>query len=106
MKSPVAKLLPALQAEVERAREMFAEEALRPEMIREACFEAAHRGELSLRKRLPDFPGVRGTRAEATLATWCKGQGLVLTWEKRMADLPDGRRVDVWEPEISWRVRE
>jgi hypothetical protein len=106
MKPRLAKLKPELERETRRAIEEFAKAELKPDIVRVRMYEAARQGQVALRLRLPDGMNVdmRETEAAAQLAQWCEDNGLKLTWESRMADLADGRRVTVYEPEISWQA--
>jgi len=104
MKPKLAKLLPMLQTETRAAIEARAEIELNTSNIRMAIMNAAREGQTALRIRMPSNLDVRGTKAAAVLAEWCKIEGLTLSWESREADLLDGRRMTVWEPEISWRA--
>ncbi|MTW18795.1 hypothetical protein GJ689_21575 [Rhodoplanes serenus] len=103
MRAPLAKLLPILQAETARAIETAAAE-IAPEQVRAKITAAAKAGQSALRVRLPSPVNVRDTEAAKALTAWCKKEGLKLAWENRAVDLDDGRRVIVWEPEISWSV--
>jgi hypothetical protein len=105
MKAPLAKLLPTLQKESRAAVEKRAEVELNPGVIRVAMMNAAKLGQTTLRVRIPSNLDVNGTAAKATFEKWCKDEGLALSWESRSVDLDDGRRVTVWEPEISWGVK-
>jgi len=52
--------------------------------------------------QLPDGLAIRQTEAARKLEKWAKAEGLRLEWQSRTADMPDGRRVEVQEPEFSW----
>lgn len=104
MRPPLVKLLPELQREAQEAIEKFAASELKPELVRMRMYDAAKLGQRALRLRLPMPVDMRGTKAAATLVEWCKENGFQLTWETREAEASDGRRVTVWEPEISWHV--
>ncbi|MGX7742318.1 hypothetical protein [Rhodopseudomonas parapalustris] len=97
--------MPVLQKETRAALEERAEVELNTSNIRMAIMNAAREGQTALRVKMPSNLDVRGTKASATLTEWCKGEGLALSWESREADLPDGRRATVWEPEISWAAK-
>jgi hypothetical protein len=101
-KVPVKKLLPELLKESQTAREQRAAVELKPVVIRMAIYNAAKAGQMALRIKMPNNLDVRGTAAASTLEDWCKAEALILTWEKRTVDLEDGRRTEVFEPEISW----
>jgi hypothetical protein len=103
MKPPVARLLPELQRESAHAREKRAAVELNVEVVRMAMHNAAKAGQTALRVRMPSNLDVRGTEAAAQFELWARDNGFRLTWEKRTVDLEDGRRVDVFEPEISWQ---
>lgn len=105
MKAPVKKLLPELQNESYLAREDRAAIELNPFNIRMMIYEYARLGLTTRRVRMPNTLNVRGTNAAEALIKWCKAEGLGLTWEKRCVDLEDGRRLDVYEPEISWQPK-
>jgi len=96
------QLLPELQKETRAALEKRAEVDLNPGVIRMAISNAAREGQTALRVKIPSNLDVRSTDAAAALVVWCKVEGLTLIWERREADMPDGRRVTVTEPEISW----
>ncbi|MDE5440405.1 hypothetical protein GWG65_02870 [Bradyrhizobium sp. CSA207] len=102
MKAPVEKLLPFLQKESFLARQDRAAVELKTDVIRIMILEAARKGLTGIRIRMPDSLDVKGTPAAADLKTWCRKEGLTLTWERRSATLEGGRQSDVWEPDISW----
>jgi hypothetical protein len=102
MKPPVAKLLPQLQKEAREAAEAFAAAELKPEVVRVRMYEAARKGRTALRLRSGSEIDMRRTKAAAEFEAWCKENGFRLIWEQRAVDLEDGRRVFVFEPEISW----
>lgn len=102
MKAPVARLLPTLQEETNAALEKAAGELLELDRIRMAMFKAARSGLWGVRMRLPDGLPIRQTEAARKLEKWAKTEGLRLEWQQRTADMPDGRRVEVQEPEFSW----
>lgn len=104
MKLPLARLKPELERETLKAIEAFAAAELKPDVVRMRIYEAARHGQAALRLRIPAGIAVdmRATRAAQDLQTWCIENGLTLSWERRTADTADGRRVTVYEPEISW----
>jgi hypothetical protein len=102
MKAEVAKLLPTLRQETSAALEVAAAELLDLDRVRLAMFKAARSGLWGMRMRLPDGLPVRQTEAARKLDKWAKAEGLRLEWQSRTADMPDGRRVEVQEPEFSW----
>lgn len=102
MKLPVEKLKPFLQSESAAAREKRAAVELNVEVVRLAMHKAAKEGLTSLRVRIPDNLDVRGTEAATKFEAFFRSEGIMVSWDKRLADLEDGRRVEVWEPEISW----
>jgi hypoxanthine-guanine phosphoribosyltransferase len=104
MKPPVTKLLPALQQESQAAREKRAAVELNVDVVRIAMFNAAKAGQTALRVKMPSDLDVRGTEAAVSFGAWIIENGFTLSWEKRAVDLEDGRRVEVFEPEISWQI--
>jgi len=105
MKDLRTKLLPVLQQESRAAIEKRAEVELNPSVVRVAMMNAAKAGQTAMRVKMPNNLDVTGTEAKALFVKWCKDEGLALSWESRSVDLDDGRRVTVWEPEISWVVK-
>lgn len=105
MKANLAKLLPELQREAAHARENQAATHLRPEKIRGLLHEAARQGQSSVRIRLPEGMNVRGCDSTELFEVWVRDNGLTIVWERRMCDMPDGRRVEIEEPEISWHTK-
>jgi hypothetical protein len=104
MKPTITPLKPALEREMLKVVEEFAAVELKPDVVRLRIFDAAKKGQAALRLRLPDRIAidVRRTGAAQELESWCRTNDLQITWESRMVETEDGRRVNVWEPEISW----
>lgn len=103
MKFKKAGLLDELRKATADVRARTAAEKLGITTVRAAVHQAALEGQSGLRVRLPAWlDAVADTPAARELATWAKAEGLRLEWERREATLPDGRRVTVVEPEISW----
>ena len=102
MKSGLKQLLAELVKETALARENLAAIHLKPAIARTEIHKAARAGQSSLRIRLPDGLDVRGTDAGVTLQSWAEENGLRVAWERRVCDMPDGRRIDMVEPLISW----
>lgn len=103
MKARCARLLPELVKATKEAREREAAEVMGIETVRVAIHQAAEKGHTAWRIRLPDwFDAASNTPAARALMDWTKTEGLRLDWESRETTLSDGRRVTVWEPEISW----
>lgn len=102
MRAPVNSLVAELRRASHSAREKAAGEVLAPETVREAIHQAALLGRESWRIRVPDGLAVDGTAAEAALNAWAKRERLRITWESRHCDMPDGQRVQVAEPILSW----
>lgn len=104
MKPSVARLKPELEAETRKAIEAFAATELKPDVVRLRIYEAARKGQAALRLRLPEgiAMDMRHTDAAGKLANWCRDNALTLTWEARVADTGDGRRVTIYEAEITW----
>lgn len=100
MKPRLARLTPHLVERTRAARETYAAEKLELDTIRLAMDEAAGRGEEAL--RVPLDCDVRETAAAAALTAWAAREELVLTWEMRPADRPDGRKEYIFDPEIRW----
>ena len=102
MRPPLDKLVPELQRQARAAQERFAEVEFNPAIVRNKMSDAAKLGHRALRLRVPVHLDLRKTDAAAALQAWCKENELTFEWMSREADLPDGRRGTVWEPEISW----
>lgn len=102
MRPPLDKLVPELQRQAQKAQERFAEVEFNREIVRNKMSDAAKLGHRALRLKLPVHLDLRKTEAAAALQAWCKENELGFEWMSREADLPDGRRGTVWEPEISW----
>lgn len=103
MKAKCARLVPTLVAATAAAREREAAKLLGVEVVRVAIHQAAEAGQSGLRLRLPDWlDAVVNTTAARGLMDWARREGLRLDWMPREASLPDGRRVTVVEPEITW----
>lgn len=102
MRPPLDKLVPELQRQSKEAQERFAEVEFNREIVRNKMSDAAKLGHRALRLRLPVYLDLRKTEGAAALQAWCKENGLGFEWMSRDADLPDGRRGTVWEPEITW----
>lgn len=102
MTTPLKKLLPTLQNLTQATREKLAAQVFDLELVREHLTQAAARGQDGVRIQLPNVLNVSGTKAAAALSSWCEKEGLQLVWEVRQTDSPDGRRVSVSEPVISW----
>jgi hypothetical protein len=95
-------LLPTLQDESQRQREAAAAALFNLDAVRLALHQAAHKGQSTMRLRTT-LPGIQRTDAAKSLTEWCKHEGISLTWEKRLQDMPDeGRQVEIMEPEFSW----
>lgn len=105
MKSGLKELFAELVKETAAAREKRAAEHLNLTTIREQIYKSARTGEFSFRIRLPEGVDVRGTKAGQALQDWGEKEGLRIVWETRACDMPDGRRVDIVEPVISWEPK-
>lgn len=105
MKAKLANLLAELQREAALYRENQAATHLRPERARLLLHEAAKQGQDSVRIRLPEGVNVRGCDSTELFEMWVRENGLTIVWERRMCDMPDGRRVEIEEPEISWHAK-
>lgn len=104
MKAPLARLLPEMLKVMTMTRENIAATHLRPDLVRTKIFEAAKAGHDALCIHLPDGALVRGCENTATFEAWAKENGLKVDWEKRLCEMPDGRRVTITEPVVSWAV--
>jgi hypothetical protein len=102
MKAEVAKLLPTLQEETSAALDVAAAKLLDLDHIRLSMFMAARSGLWGVRIQLPDGFAIRETEAARKLERWAREEGIRFEWQRRTADMPDGRRVEVQEPEFSW----
>jgi hypothetical protein len=102
MKSGMKQFLAELLKETALAQENLAAIHLKPASVRSEIYKAAKAGQSSLRIRLPDGLDVSGTDAGVTLQEWADQNGLRMVWERRLCDMPDGRRIDIVEPLISW----
>lgn len=100
MKPGLAQLSRHLVEQTRRTRERLATEKLAIEAIRLQLDQAAQRGEDAVRIRLE--LDLRDTGAAKALNAWAGKEGLGITWEMRPHDLPDGRRITVYDPEIRW----
>lgn len=100
MKSGLTKLRGHLLEQTNRAREALAREKLNIEAIRLMLDGAAQQGDDAVRIRVD--VDIRQTTAAAALNQWAAKEGLILTWEMRPVDQPDGRRVSTFDPEIRW----
>jgi hypothetical protein len=95
-------LLPTLQNESQRQRETAATALFNLDAVRLALHQAAHKGQSTIRLRTT-LPGLQRTDAAKSLTEWCKHEGISLTWEKRLHEIPDEtRQVEIMEPEFSW----
>jgi hypothetical protein len=102
-KSPLVQLKPELLRAVDEACERIAGQHLAPMAVRDLLWEAAKKhGYKAYRVHLPDGVNLRETKVAKTLVAWAKKESLTLEWESRESTTPDGRRVTVYEPEISW----
>jgi hypothetical protein len=102
MKWPMTPLLPELQQETQHQREAVAAEAFDLEAVRLALHQAARKG-LSTVRMPVTLPGLNKTEAGKKLFEWCKREGISMTWEKRVQDVPgEARQVEIMEPEFSW----
>lgn len=104
MKPPLVKLKPTLEKEMLKVIEDFATAEYNPATVRIRIFDAAKNGQSALRlKTLEAFDAdLRKTEAARRLEAWCRENDLRITWESRVVEKADGRRVTVFEPEISW----
>ena len=89
-------------AAMRQLRARVAAERLDLDRVRLSMFMAARSGLWGVRMQLPDGLAIRQTEAARKLEKWAKAEGLRLEWQSRTADMPDGRRVEVQEPEFSW----
>jgi hypothetical protein len=95
-------LLPELQQETQNQREAVAADTFDLAAVRLALHQAAHKGQSTMRLRVT-LSGLNKTDAADKLVAWCQREGISMTWEKRVQDVPDeGRQVEIVEPEFSW----
>lgn len=104
MKPPLVKLKPTLEKEMLKVIEDFAAAEYNPAAVRIRIFDAAKNGQSALRLRaLEAFDtDLRRTEAAKRLEAWCVENDLKITWESRVVEKEDGRRTNIFEPEISW----
>lgn len=102
MKPPIAKLKPELKFETARAAERFVEVELNPATVRIKMFEVAKLGHTALRIHLPVQINLQKSEAVKVFLDWCQDNGFSVTWESAERVTPDGRRIVVREPEVSW----
>jgi hypothetical protein len=87
------------------AREKVAGELLNLDAVKGAIIEAALRGEFAVKVPLGSHVvELRATEAAEKLAIWARENKLTVEWVERMAERPNGLKVAVAEPIISWGV--
>ena len=103
MRDPRNALFPFLVKETATAREAIAAKLYKLDVVKTAIIEAATRGERAV--RISDrglVVDLRGTEAAKTLADWIGQNGMTLEWLERQAERPNGLKVTIGEPVISW----
>jgi hypothetical protein len=103
MRAPLNALKPYAVKEAQSERERLASVHFHADRLRDAVSEAARRGELAV--KLPHGEIVielRGTEAADKLAEWVERNGMRLEWAERHIERPNGLKVKIGEPIISW----
>jgi hypothetical protein len=103
MRAPLNALKPYAIKEAQSERERVAGVQYHADRLRDAVSEAARRGELAV--KLPHgeiVTELRGTEAADNLAAWAEKNGLRVEWAERLVERPNGLRVKIAEPVISW----
>jgi len=103
MRDPRNSLRPFAVNETRAALEKCAEQIFGLDALKEAVTAAALKGEGAVKLPLGSLAlDLRRTSAAKALAEWVENNGMRLEWAERHAERPNGLRVRVAEPIISW----
>jgi hypothetical protein len=103
MRDPRNALMPFLMTESATAREAIAARLYKLDGVKSAIIEAATRGEQAV--RISDralLVDLRGTETAKKLADWIQQNGMTMEWLERQVERPNGLKVMIGEPVISW----
>ncbi len=102
MKAKLTPLRPFAIESAAKAREALAQRLFNRDEIAQAISSAAIKGELAVKVPQDVAVNLNNTEEAARLGEWVTRLGMSLEWVERVMERPNGLRVKVFEPVISW----